>query len=176
MLRMSSALSFPAALTMLALTGACTGPLEDTGPDAPPINQDTDVEEVKCEAAAPVLEELTVTPGQFEFEDVLGPAIKVSGTGSDTDGNLHQMGLIVWWDDMVDGSVDITGVGTDTGLASLDPNPCTTPAGTLEFNLQVDGKRFAYATAYEFAGVVYDAAELRSSVVIASGVTPGAPI
>ena len=54
--------------------------------------------------------------------------------------------------------------------------PCTTPAGTLEFNLQVDGKRFDYDTAYEFAGVVYDAAELRSAVVIASGVTPGAPI
>lgn len=168
MLRMSRASSFPVGLAVLVLSGACNGNLEDTGSDAPPLNQeDTDVEVIECDGTAPVLEEFVVESVLHIFEGPELPAIKVSGAATDVDSDLHTFGMVVWWDEVVDGSVDTTGAGKDTGPVILDRDPCTSAAGTLEYYLHVDDLEFDYSTTYEFAGVVYDAAEMRSDVVVA---------
>lgn len=170
MLRVLPARSFLVALALFA--AACIEDPKHTGNDAPPINQD-DTSVVTCEGAAPVLTELLIeNNGIYDFEDGPAPSLKVAATGADDDGDLHRMNLVVWWDAVVDGTVDTSGEGTTSGIIAMDPDPCATPEATYALVFQVDGKRFDYATAYEFAGEIADDAGLVSEVVVASGVTP----
>ncbi|MDP2310454.1 MAG: hypothetical protein Q8P18_30835 [Pseudomonadota bacterium] len=174
MLRAFPGLVFPAVLplALALLSAACTGEAKDTGSDAPPINQD-DTSVVTCAGTAPVASELVVENyGLYPFEDGDAPALKVAATGTDDDGDLHRMDLVVWWDDVVDGAVDTSGEGTTSGIIAMDPDPCGTFAATYALLFEVDGIRFDYATAYEFAAEVYDDAGLVSGQIVADGVTP----
>jgi hypothetical protein len=171
MLRVLPARSFPVALFLFA--GACIDTTKNPSTDAPPINQDDTGEPLTCEGTAPVLSELVVENyGLYNFEDGPAPSLKVAATGMDDDGDLHRMDLLVWWDNVVDGTVDTSGEGTTSGIIAMDPDPCATPEATYALVFEVDGKRFDYSTAYEFAGEVYDNAGLVSAQVVASGVTP----
>lgn len=160
----------PIALTVIA---ACTGEDKDTGSDAPPINEE-DTAALVCEGTAPVLTELVVgNYGKlYEFEGTPAPALLVTATGTDADSDLHRMDLFVWWDDVVDGAVDTTTEGLSNGIIAMNETPCATAEATYGIIFEVDGNRLDYATAYEFAGEVADAAGLVSAQVIAHGVTP----
>ncbi len=161
-------------LLALVLAG-CPATDKDSG-EPPPVSQDTDTAAPSCEGTAPVLTELVVEDyGElYPFEDGDAPALLVAATGEDDDADLHEMNLIVWWDDVVDGEVDTSGAGTEAGVRTMnDDEVCTTGEATYGIIFQVDGNRFAYTTAYEFVGEVYDAAGMVSNRLVASGTTPG---
>jgi hypothetical protein len=161
-------------MLVVMLFAACVDDTKDGSDDAPPLH---DTEEETCEGTAPTLDQLVIEPydGLYEYEDGPAPALTVSATGSDEDGDLDNMRLVVWWDDVVDGAVDTSGAGEDAGYYQMDPDPCHSYADiTYGIIFQVDGNRFDYATAYEFAGVIYDAAGLVSNELVADGMTPNA--
>ncbi|MDP2313932.1 MAG: hypothetical protein Q8P41_13580 [Pseudomonadota bacterium] len=156
----------------LALLGACN-PDEKDSSDAPPINQDED-SPVICDGTAPVITELSVgNYGElFDFEGTLAPALLVAATATDDDGDLHRMNMTLWWDDVVDGTVDTSAAGTEAGYYAMDEEPCGMFEATYGLVFEVDGNRFDYATEYEFAAEVVDDAGLVSAQVIASGTAP----
>jgi hypothetical protein len=160
---------------LTALLLGCSGDTKDTGSDPGSVAQDTDTAVVTCEGTAPVLTELEVGDyGQlYPFEDGEAPALLVAATAEDADSDLHRMNLIVWWDDIIDGTVDTSGVGNEAGYYAMNEETCGTAEATYGILFEVDGDRFAYTTAYEFTAEVYDDAGLVSNRVTASGVTPG---
>lgn len=167
-LRVILALSLPAALSI----GCAPDETDDKG-DAPPINTGEDSAVVECDGTAPVLTDLVVEGMIYPFE-VEAPALVVSATATDADSDLHRMDVRVWWDDVVDGVVDTSGEGTAAGYYTFDSDPCATAQATYGLAFEVDGTRFDYATAYEFAAEVYDDAGLVSGQLVAHGVSPEA--
>ncbi len=166
--RVLPVLLLPAAL----LIGCTSGEKDDTEGDPPPINTGEDSAVDLCEGTAPVVTDLVVSNnGLYEFEGVVSPSMKVSVTATDADSDLDLMDVQLWWDDVVDGAVDTSVAGARGGYIKMD-EPCTTAEATYGLIFQVEGGRFAYATAYEFAGEAYDAAGLVSAQVVAHGVTP----
>lgn len=160
----------------LALLAGCPDPNQkDTGGDEV-IEQGGDTDEETCEGTNPVLSELTVENfGMYEFEGEESPALKVTASGDDDDGDLHDMNLQIWWDDVVDGAVDTSSSGVEGGFYAMGDTDCGTFSANYNLLLEVDGDRFEYGVAYEFAAVIFDAAGLDSGEpVIASGVAPNA--
>lgn len=163
-------------MLMLVLGLGCPTPddKENTDDSAPPINQD-DTAPTVCDGTAPTITDLIIEDGgvrDFEGEDA--PSLKVAAETSDDDGDLHRMNMTVWWDDVVDGVVDTSGTGTEAGWYAMNEDECATYEATYGILFEVDGSRFEYETAYEFAAIVYDDAGLVSEQVIDSGTTPAA--
>jgi hypothetical protein len=160
-------------LALLTLFACTTEKEDDT--EAPPVEQEEDSPTV-CEGAAPTLTELVVEEHDelVDFEGTLSPALKVAATGKDDDGDLHRMNMTLWWDDVVDGTVDTSGAGSEIGYYAMDEDRCGTFEATYGVLFEVEGNRFDYETAYEFAAQVYDDAGLVSEIFIASGTTPAA--
>ena len=158
------------------LLAACDGSDEDSS-KAPPINQNDDSGDPVCEGTAPVITELVVENygGLYPFETGDAAALQVSATGTDADADLHRMNLVLWWDDVVDGSVDTSGAGTEAGYYRFeDTEPCAGDEATLGLIFEVGDARFQNATPYEFAAVIWDDAGLVSEVAVADGVAPNA--
>ena len=153
--------------------------------DAPPINGGHEPADCAvnpddaCEEAfsctAPVIADLrVVNGGEAQFDDGVFWTVQIDADGEDTDGDLHNMRMTVWADDLVDGTVDTTGEGTVGGFAQMRDVECTTYVGGYGLGLGVNGAQFEYDTLYEFAAIVYDAFDTASEPVIASGYTPKA--
>ncbi len=151
----------------------CPGEAVKSDDSAPPLNHPEDTAPVICDGTDPVLADLTVAPydGLYSFEGQDSPALTVSAAATDDDGDISELTLELWWDDVVDGSVDTSGDATSTTY-QFSQDPCEGFANNLGLIFEVDGNRFDYATPYEFAGVVTDEAGLVSAIVVASGVSP----
>jgi hypothetical protein len=162
-------------LLMLLGLGCPASDEKNTGDDsAPPINQN-DTAPTSCDGTNPVINELIIEDaGVHDFEGEDSPTLKVSADASDDDGDLHRINLTLWWDDVVDGSVDTSGAGEESGWYEMNETPCGTFSATFGILFQVDGSRFEYETTYEFAGMVTDDAGLESNIAIDSGTTPAA--
>ena len=160
-------------LVTTLLLVACADPAKDTE-TAPPINQGDDTAVETCGGTAPVCSALTVEAleGLYDFEGTDSPVLRVGATGTDADSDMKTMGVELWWDDVVDGAVDTSAAGELLSYTFPDSGACSTTGNTLNVDFQVDGNRFEYETAYEFAGRVYDTTDLYSEIVIASGTTP----
>lgn len=161
-------------MLMLALAGCAEEAEKDT--EAPPIENDIELEPLVCEGTAPELTELTVGDyGElYDFEDGPAPALLVAATATDSDGDLHEMAITWWFDDVIDGAVDTSAAGEEQGYIRMEEQDCATAEATYGVVFEVDGNRFDYETAYEFAVIAYDAAGLATGQLVASGVTPAA--
>lgn len=163
-------------MLVMMLAFGCTGAAdkENTDDSAPPINQD-DTAPTTCDGTNPEIADLIIEDGgvhDFEGED--SPTLKVAAETNDDDGDLHRINMTLWWDDTVDGTVDTSGAGSEAGWYEMNETPCGTFTATYGVLFEVDGTRFAYETAYEFAAKVMDDAGLESEIVIDSGTTPAA--
>lgn len=159
---------------LVALLGCAQEEVKDT--EAPPVENNTDTEPIVCEGTAPVLTELTVGDyGElYDFEDGPAPALLVAATATDEDGDLHEMAITWWFDDVIDGAVDTSVAGNEQGYIRMEEQDCATAEATYGVIFEVDGNRFDYETEYEFAAEAYDAAGLVTGQLVASGVTPAA--
>jgi hypothetical protein len=162
------------ALLLTTALVACAPQEEEKDGDAPPINQDTDT--TTCEGTPPVIAELDIVNGGLvEFDIGPLPTVQISVHTEDDDGDIDSMRVDVWWDATVDGTVNTAAADGENGdPVQFDPQECSTNAGTYNFQLAVDGDRFAFDTEYEFAAIAYDAHEEASELAIASGYTPKA--
>lgn len=162
-----------AVVFLLALAG-CPSPEKEGDTEIPSVDNTPDSAE-PCDGTNPVLEALVVEDyGElYDFEDGPAPALLVAASAEDDDGDLHRMALTYWYDDVVDGVVDTSAAGTESTYFAMADEACATPRATYGVVFEVDGRRFEYETAYEFAVEVYDAAGLASNQLVASGVTPG---
>ena len=170
-------------MSLVWLWMACGPEKPGESDDAPPINgghepADCDVNpEDACEEAfscvEPVIAELdVVNGGEAVFEGVPHYTVQIDAQGEDDDGDLHNMRMTVWSDELVDGTVDTTGEGTAGSFAQMRDVDCTTYMGGYSLGLAVSGTPYAFDTLYEFAAVVYDAYDTPSAPVIAAGYTP----
>ena len=158
-----------------ALIGAgCSGSGgKDSEGTAPPINQD-DTGAVSCEGTAPVINELLVAAGDpITTDGGTFPSIVVQAEIEDDDRDLHTVSMDLWYDTVVDGSVDQSGEAIAASPYQVDEDPCETGLTTYGLQIGVDGVNFEYDTAYEFLAVAYDAHQTASAAVVADGVTPG---
>lgn len=132
------------------------------------------LEGTQCSGTPPVITALTVEPGDTTtFEDGDWPTLGLQASTSDTDGDLHEMSMSVWSDDVLDGHVDTGGEPLSLS-AVMAPEACSAENTMFNVLFKVDGGDFDFATPYEFAVVVYDAAGLASAVAYGTGTTPSA--
>lgn len=167
-------------LTLPALLAfACAPDKEDSGGNGS-LGASADTGD--CRGTAPTIEYFKVSEGDPvtpEGSDVPQPTILFMIEYEDEDGDAHVISLDMWFDDVVDGAVDMTG-DAQTGFANsalqdADGNTvdeCAGDGGTVEFSAGVTGTDFAYSKEYEFAAVLYDNADMASEVAIAVGTTP----
>jgi hypothetical protein len=161
------------SMLAMALFAACVNDKEDDTEGPPLSGDDTAVE--TCDGTAPEVSELEIGPyGQlYSFEDGDNPAMVVSTTATDADGDLNRMDVVLWWDDVVDGTVDTSGAGEEGGYYQMKDTTCGTFTATYNLLMEVNGGRFAYSTPYEFAAQAIDDAGLVSEViVVADGISP----
>jgi hypothetical protein len=159
----------------LALALACTSEKEDTGNEAPPINQDSGGEVTECTGTAPTITSLTVSNGGvMTFDEGDFATVLVEIEVEDPDLDLARMRADLWWDAVVDGAVDTSAAGLSGDWVQLGEEPCTIDRGGYGLRLAVGDGRFDPATLYEFAMVAYDAHEVASNVGIGAGTTPNA--
>lgn len=159
---------------IFALLVACTGPkvVEDTS-DPPDINQDDTA--VECNAAAPVITEATVTNGGIvTYDNGDWPTVAIEMDVSDSDGDLDILGMYIWFDDTVDGTVDRSGDAAFEAPAYLfeDAVECQKFTAGLNMKPAITGQNLAYSTRYEFAIEAEDRHAVRSLPYITDGVTP----
>ena len=140
------------------------------------------VDTTDCSGTAPTIEYFKVSEGDPvtpEGSDVPQPTILFTIEYEDEDGDAHVISLDMWYDDVVDGAVDMTG-DPQTGFANnalqdSDGNTvdeCAGDGGTVQFSAGVTGTDFAYLKEYEFAAVLYDNADMASEAELAVGTTP----
>ncbi len=168
-------------LPVLALFAfACTTESTDSGSGTldPSNNGSND-----CSGTAPVIDNFEASDqGQTATDSDSGktyPVIDLMIEYSDDDGDAHVISTDVWWDDVIDGTVDVTkNPDTSTAPQALKDNDgntveeCAGSGGTLDLGLMVAGGGLEYETTYDFAVIVYDNAKMASEPAFASGLTP----
>jgi hypothetical protein len=177
------------ALTLLLACGAPkdeapVDSADEGGADSSDLPDDSGVDSASdsgdsglptCGGTAPVVDGLRVENGGLrDFSGEEYPSAVVTIDMSDADGDLRPFQVDIWWDAVIDATVDTS---TAEGL-SLDPYivedkaDCEVTGVAYALALPVDGGRFEFATDYEFAAVVTDAAGLVSDPGVGFGKMP----
>ncbi len=160
------------ALLPFALLLACDGKsVEDTDSPPPLATDDT----AGCNLNAPVITTLVISNGGLEtFDNGTFPTIGIEMDVSDDDGDLDILGMYVWFDESVDGTVDTSGEPPFSAPYYLfeDAVECAKFTAGLTLKPAVTGTTLAYSTRYEFAVQAEDHHAVRSASYILDGVTP----
>jgi len=170
-------------LLLIAALTACAD--KDAGSGAPlPQTGDRDTADDtagECGGVEPVIETLRVANGGlYDFssvidcaddEDCVYPSVEVTLDVTDVDGDLHQYIIDIWFDDVVDGSVDTSSGGFQL-LGSSRGDPCQVTAESFGNLLAVGTGPLPFNTEIEFAAQITDAEGLTSDIAVASGFTP----
>ncbi|MBN2800589.1 MAG: hypothetical protein JXX28_15715 [Deltaproteobacteria bacterium] len=139
-------------LLSLPLLLACTDPPDDTGPVAS-----------SCGDSAPVISAVTARDnGLMDFSGESLPTVLIQADTADADGDLDWYTLQVWWDEDVDGQVDVAGAPSEL-YDSLSDTACSVDDARLGLILAINGRSIPYLTEVEFAVIAQDAAGHRSN-------------
>lgn len=170
-------------LPLFALFTFACDPAKDTADTAgtlDPGNGGSD----DCKGTAPVIEDLTIEEGDpitGEGGEDPQPTLVIMAEYSDEDGDAHVLAMDIWYDDVVDGTVDVSGTAdaalAETAAQDDDGNPveaCDGKAGYFGVQLGVTGDNLEFETEYDFAVVLYDAAGMGSAPAFGTAVTPAA--
>lgn len=161
--------SVPAFLVSLS---GCTGKEEEDSSDPPDLHgEDT----ADCNANAPVLTSVTINNGGLQtFDDGEHPTVGIEMQVEDDDGDLDVLSMYVWFDAVVDGTVDVSGEAPLAVEAWLfdGVDECTKFTAGLTLKPEVSGGMFEYNARYEFAVVAKDHHQVASAPMVADGVTP----
>ncbi len=156
-----------------ALLAACTGkPTGDSQDSAPPLSLgDTS----DCNTHAPVITSGSISNGGKQtFDNGEYPTVGITMDVSDDDGDLDVIGMSVWFDTVVDGTVDRSAdppFGTG-GYQFENALPCAKFTASLTLKPAVTTGLLDYNTVYEFAIEAEDHHAVMSTPYIVSGVTP----
>ncbi|MCB9677102.1 MAG: hypothetical protein H6737_18440 [Alphaproteobacteria bacterium] len=174
---MRTPLAMMAAVAIMA-TGCKKKPATET--DTP---VDTDTEEPtgdtgeSCGNTPPVLANLAVANNSSGNTVSLAFTL----TGSDADGDLHEVYYDLWIDDAVDGTVNTSGPAPLTGGPAIvtqngNPvDPCSVSQGVgLTITLPIDGTNIPFDTELDFAWKLGDAVGNRSNALAITAWTPKA--
>ncbi len=158
---------------LLALAVGCP-PAEDLG-DPPPIPKggDTGDTAVDCSGSAPVITTLSAYADGLH-EDEQGqtfPAMVFEIQADDSDGDLSFVSYRMWWDDDLDGTVDVSGSALIQGQSALSTTRCDSFSMGLNLSLSSQGNP-AFNTWYDFAVTVADEAEMWSEPAFCQGAMP----
>ena len=157
----------------LALLFACTGK-EDGANDPPPLALDDTGGD--CTSVPPDIDDISVSNGGQITGEGGDPdwSIRVDIHFVDPDLDVDVADIHYWWDDTVDGVVDVSGApDITTGPFKIDSDgeACRVSGGSFGELLGIRG-RFVYNTWYDFGVTITDAHGLESDAAFASGVTP----
>ncbi len=161
---------------MTRLSWLLLGPLVacsdgNTDSDEPPdITGGTNTE--ACGNTPPVADSLTIGNGglhNFEGED--HPTVELELHLTDEDGDIHQGTMEIWYDEVLDDSVDTSGEPATDRIYSGLGDACEVTEATLGLAIRV-GTVFDYNTPYEFAALFIDAEGEVSNTLVAAGSTP----
>jgi len=169
--------SCPPALLCITLASsliACKDKSDVDSSEPPPIAV-TDGETEECEGIAPEITDVscenTGLQPHFETkEDTVTMAIWVSA--SDEDGDLHQYGLEIFFDEVVDDSVDTSESQFSPLTGTLDSPECGATAANVGTTMYLTGGTPAYNTVYEWGVIVTDAHGMTSELATVACVTP----
>ncbi|MSQ03043.1 MAG: hypothetical protein EXR71_14340 [Myxococcales bacterium] len=150
---------------------------EDSAGTLNPAEQET-----TCSGTAPVVDDFSAAEGE-PIEDNDGGGLQASVLllvdYSDEDGDAHILRVDVWWDTVIDGTVDVSGspnaATPPTALEDAGGTPveeCAGKGGTFGLSVGVTGDDLDYETEYDFGVVIYDASDTPSEPAFATGVTP----
>lgn len=170
-------------MPLFALFALACDPAKDTGDTAgtldPGNGGGTD-----CKGTAPVIEELTLTEGDPITGEGGGdpqPTVLIVAEYSDEDGDAHVVAMDIWYDDVVDGTVDTSGAAgaslAPTAVEDDDGNPvdeCDGKGGSFGVMLGVTGDDLEFETEYDFGVIIYDANNTASEPKFGTVVTPAA--
>lgn len=158
----------------LALLLACSN-TDDSGKDsAPPLETGDPTE---CAGTNPVMDDFSITEGDIltNEDGDQQPSLRFVAEFSDEDWDLNEIILDIWFDDVVDGTVDTSGASDiSSGLYEMESGACTVSGGSLTFDYGIVGDPLDYETEYDFAAVVTDQNGLVSEPGFASATTPAA--
>ena len=161
-------------LAFVALFALGCPPVEEEK-EPPPIPKggDTGDTALECAGTNPVLTELTARPdGLHELEQgQLFPTMIFDISATDEDGDLNFVTYDLWWDDVVDGTVDTSGSPQVTGHGTISTARGNSSSMSMELSLSSQGNP-AYNVWYDFALVVEDEAGLPSNVLVTPGAMP----
>ena len=151
---------------------ACGGKASDSG-DAPPIPSGSHDTGDGCEGEAPVVTQFSAEPNGLKTFEGGGtyPAVTLSITAEDDDGDLSFMTYEIWWDDTLDENVDTSQSAKESGQFTVTSDECGGYTASLNLTIPCDGDP-AENTWYEFAVQVTDRNGYESEVVITQGGTP----
>ncbi len=167
-------------LPVLCLLAFACVPDEKEEDSAGTLNPGGD--ETDCFGNAPVIEDFSTAEGEpIQDSDGGGlqPSMLLLVDYSDEDGDAHILRVDVWWDAVIDGTVDVTAAPDATtepyALEDAGGTPveeCAGKGGTFELSVGVTGDDLEYETEYDFGVVLYDASDTPSEPAFATGVTP----
>lgn len=159
---------------LLMMLLACGDKGTDSDQVAPPLDSTPTGTTVTCNGTAPVLESVTLgNAGIVTGDDGDLPGLLISLHVTDVDGDVHRLSADIWYDDQIDGVVDVAvPAALTTGYYLSDDDPCE--VFTIDFNVAVgvNGTSMTYNTQYEVAAVVLDDAGLASAPGLGMGYTP----
>jgi hypothetical protein len=141
-------------------------PDTDSGTDAACGTVDSIGGDASCGNTPPVItglivENLGMATGS-ECQGLSVPVVRIIAEFEDEDGDLHDYDFSLWWDDVVDGCVEPTGLPASDLSSSLSDTPCDMSCDVSEGGAGVryclDGEGIPFATEVELGAVIFDVA------------------
>jgi len=161
----------PSSLLLLVL--GCQPEVEEGEPPPIPKGGDTGDTAVDCAGVAPVITSLTASADGLH-EDEQGqsfPAMVFELQADDVDGDMSFVSYRMWWDDVLDGTVDTSGSAFVQGQAAISSGRCD--SFTLGLNLSISSQgNPALNTWYDFAVTIADEADMWSEPAFCQGAMP----
>ena len=160
---------------VLAAIGCSGSDKDDTSAGPPDLNIETGDPAGACEGTAPVIDDLWcvnsgIKPHYETGEDTV--TMQVWTAVSDTDGDLTSYALQIYYDDVIDESVDTAVVNFSPVYGSVDAEECAADSAELGLTLYLTGDDPDYDTHYDWGVVVTDAAGIESELSITTCWTP----
>jgi len=127
------------------------------------MGADTAEQEEDCSGTAPVISSLTAEPiGLVEYEQgVSYPTLRFDLVATDADSDLSYLSYEIWWDEDMDGTVDVEAESMGVGELAISDTRCETPQANVLIDQPAAGIP-APNTWYDFAFRVYDEAQMMS--------------
>ena len=169
------------ALPLLGLTvwfSACDRPTADGDSSEPPdllTDSGSGQTSEDCQGSPPVVDDVWcvntgIKPHYETGEDTA--TIRIWSAVSDVDGDLVQYSVQLFYDDVIDSTVDTSVTQFNPVHGSVDYPPCQATTAELGLTLYLTGSDPEYDTLYEWGVVVTDAYGLESDPLVDSCWTP----
>ena len=160
-----------------SLVAGCTRPTagEDTSPP-PDLESDSgEASDTDCEGTPPVVDDLWcvnsgLKPHYETGEDTV--TMQVWTAVSDSDGDLTRYTLQIFYDDVIDASVDTSTTQFNPVSGSADRPDCQATSAELGLTLYLTGSDPDYDTLYDWGVLVTDAYGLDSELFVSTCWTP----